>query len=497
METFTASVQIPVKVERLRNKLEDLLGKMSKAVQQREAEIRLLPPDQQMSAINLIEYLTLRSEDIRSLQDELHILGLSSLASSESHIVRQIQAILERLGKSYSKTEISRCDYDRGRKLIKLRSEQLFGEKKDARIPYLMVTFDTEFTDNYRLIKKLLVAGMNVARINCAHDNLEIWENMIGLVRTAIEKEGIPCKVYMDLPGPKMRASILARGRFSGKVRVSEGQEIMLAEREADYDPSDIVIGCDEEGVVSQLQTGNRVLFDDGIIEGKVQAKKDGLAVLKVLRIAKGKPQIKVNAGINFPDTSFQLSSLTQSDRSLLPFICENADLVGYSFLRTKEDLVEFQKELSKFAKRPNVVLKIETAEAVKNFPALLLQGMKENVFGVMIARGDLAVEIGFERLSEIQEEILWISEAAHVPVIWATQVLESLNKSGIATRAEITDASYAAQTECVMLNKGDYIIEGIKTLNDILLRSGGHHVKKRYTFRPMKIAADFFHSNP
>ena len=105
---------------------------------------------------------------------------------------------------------------------------------------------------------------------------------------------------------------------------------------------------------------------------------------------------------------------------------------------------------------------------------------MKEEVFGVMIARGDLAVEIGFERLSEI-EEILWISEAAHVPVIWATQVLETLNKSGIATRSEITDASYASQTECVMLNKGDYIMNVIKTLRDILVRSGGHHVKKRY----------------
>ncbi len=137
--------------------------------------------------------------------------------------------------------------------------------------------------------------------------------------------------------------------------------------------------------------------------------------------------------------------------------------------------------------------LKIETPEAVKNFPSLLIQGMHEEVFGVMIARGDLAVEIGFERLSEIQEEILWISEAAHVPVIWATQVLETLNKSGIATRAEVTDASYAAMAECIMINKGDYIMEVLRSLRDILQRSGSHHVKKRYTFRPMQIAKDFF----
>ena len=114
-----------------------------------------------------------------------------------------------------------------------------------------------------------------------------------------------------------------------------------------------------------------------------------------------------------------------------------------------------------------------------------------------MIARGDLAIEIGFERMSEIQEEILWISEAAHVPVIWATQVLETLNKSGIATRSEITDAAYAAMSECVMINKGDYIINVMKSLNDILKRSGSHHVNKRYTFRPMRIASDFFNKLP
>ena len=118
---------------------------------------------------------------------------------------------------------------------------------------------------------------------------------------------------------------------------------------------------------------------------------------------------------------------------------------------------------------------------------------MRDEFFGVMIARGDLAVEIGFERMSEIQEEIVWISEAAHVPVIWATQVLETLNKSGIATRSEATDAAHAAIAECVMINKGDHVLAVIKTLKDILQRSGRHHAKKRYIFRPMQIAINYF----
>ena len=140
----------------------------------------------------------------------------------------------------------------------------------------------------------------------------------------------------------------------------------------------------------------------------------------------------------------------------------------------------------------PDIILKIETPQAVKNLPELLLRGMQQPVFGVMIARGDLAVEIGFERMGEIQEEILWICEAAHVPVIWATQVLENLNKSGIATRSEITDAAHAAMAECVMINKGSHTVKVIETLKDILHRIRGHHIKKRFTFRQLSIAKDY-----
>jgi pyruvate kinase len=110
-----------------------------------------------------------------------------------------------------------------------------------------------------------------------------------------------------------------------------------------------------------------------------------------------------------------------------------------------------------------------------------------------MIARGDLAVEIGFERLSEIQEEILWLCEAAHTPVIWATQVLEQLNKTGVASRSEITDAYKAAQAECIMVNKGTHLIEVLATLQNVARRSKRHHLKKRYALPPLQIAAAFF----
>jgi pyruvate kinase len=109
-----------------------------------------------------------------------------------------------------------------------------------------------------------------------------------------------------------------------------------------------------------------------------------------------------------------------------------------------------------------------------------------------MIARGDLAVECGYERLAEVQEEILWMCEAAHMPVIWATQVLENLAKGGVPSRAEITDAAMGERAECVMLNKGPYVVEAVRALDDILRRMQAHQAKKKSMLRSLKIADKF-----
>ena len=110
-----------------------------------------------------------------------------------------------------------------------------------------------------------------------------------------------------------------------------------------------------------------------------------------------------------------------------------------------------------------------------------------------MIARGDLAVEAGFERLAELQEEILWLCQAAHLPVVWATQVLDSLAKEGLPTRAEVTDAAMSERAECVMLNKGPFVVEAVRTLDDILGRMESHQHKKTPTLRALGVATAAF----
>jgi pyruvate kinase len=132
------------------------------------------------------------------------------------------------------------------------------------------------------------------------------------------------------------------------------------------------------------------------------------------------------------------------------------------------------------------VVAKVETSEAVKNLPEIIVHGAGQHAFGVMIARGDLAVEIGYARMAEIQEEILWLCEAAHVPVIWATQVLENLVKTGQPSRAEMTDAAMSGRAECVMLNKGPYILDALSALNSVVTRMQAHQTKKTAQFRAL-----------
>lgn len=480
-------------LDNLRAAIGHIYRKLQTTHKRAAAAVTRVHPQQRRSASNLVHYLALRSEDLRDLQDDLHNAGLSSLASSESHVLRQVQAVLQRLGVDIPKKEMSAADFTAGTRLLHQRATTLFGPKLHPNIPHLMVTFDSKLADDYGGVKSLVKAGMNIARINCAHDNPGQWSKMIANVRKAVRATGQPCKIYVDLAGPKIRTVLLGKGRKKGRMKLLEQERFFLAESGADYSKQEKVVGCTLPGVVKDLRPGDRVLFDDGLFEAVVETPGTLMAVLRVSRVSAAKPRLKPEKGINFPDTELTVRCLTDFDKSVLPFAQEHADLVGFSFVRSAADVAELQELLRQGnGKNLPIVLKIETYEAVQNLPALLFQGMEEPVFGVMIARGDLAVEIGFERLSEIQGEILWLCEAAHVPVIWATQVLETLNKRGIATRSEVTDAAYAVHAECVMLNKGNYMLTVMATLQDILQRSGGHRAKKRYIFRPLKIAERF-----
>lgn len=194
---------------------------------------------------------------------------------------------------------------------------------------------------------------------------------------------------------------------------------------------------------------------------------------------------LRADKGINLPDTRLDLPALTPQDLQDLASVVEHADLVGLSFAQSPADVIALHDELRRRG-RPDmpVVLKIETRRGFEALPALLMAAMRAPAYGVMIARGDLAVECGYERMAEVQEEILWACEAAHAPAVWATQVLDSMARTGLPSRAEITDAAMGERAECVMLNKGPYITDAVVMLDDILGRMAGHEYKKNALLR-------------
>ncbi len=481
-------------LEQLDRELASLEQGILDAKKQHQQQLAELPKRCQQAAANLIQYLYFRSEDRKSLQEQLHLYGLSALSNSENHIHRQIQTIRERLGYRYAPEERNSCTYAYSQEQLAANSRELFGEADNPGMPAIMVTFDTGFARDSSTIEALLLHGMNVARINCAHDDEAVWKSMIEQIRSAERATGKSCKIHIDLAGPKIRTRLLGKGQKRGKVKVAVGDQVWLAETTHGFDSEDIVLHPNEEGIIASLELGQRVFIDDGAIGGHISATLPGKVAVSIERVSSKKGWLKEGKGINFPDSRLTIPSLTDFDIECLRFVCEHADTLGYSFVKTPQDIGRLREALQKQGcNAPAIVYKIETPDSVANLPALILEGMKSPPFGVMIARGDLAVEIGFERMGEIQEEILWICEAAHVPVVWATQVLENLHKSGMPTRSEITDAGQAALAECVMINKGAHTIPVLKSLKEIMERTSGRRTKKKFTLGHLHIARDFF----
>lgn len=248
-------------------------------------------------------------------------------------------------------------------------------------------------------------------------------------------------------------------------------------------------IPCTLPEAFEHVAEGQPVWFDDGKIGGTVTGRSpDGIRVrIDVAR--PGGSRLRAEKGINLPETDLRVPALSDADRANIPLVTRLADAVCLSFASSPDDVRALRASLDENGgPEVGIVLKIETRLGFSRLPELLLALMESPApRGVMIARGDLAVECGWERLAEVQEEILWLAEASHTPVIWATQVLESMARTGRPSRAEITDAAMGARAECVMLNKGPRIGDAVTSLADILERMSEHLDKKTTLLRRLR----------
>jgi pyruvate kinase len=252
-------------------------------------------------------------------------------------------------------------------------------------------------------------------------------------------------------------------------------------------------IPCEPPELVGMVRAGESIWFDDGRIGGVVVSTDADASLVRITVAREGGEKLRSGKGINLPESELTFAAFGTCDAAALAFAAAEADIVSVSFIRDPADVHALQERLTALA-RPDlgIILKVETRAGFERLPELLLAALRYPTAGVMIARGDLAVECGFDRLAEIQEEILWLCEAAHVPVVWATQVLETLAKDGRPTRAEVTDAAAAERAEGVMLNKGPFVAEAVALLDDILRRMGTHQDKKSAMFRPLAVAQRF-----
>ncbi len=447
------------------------------------------------SSINLAYYLALRRQDLRQLQIALMPWGLSSLGRIEARVLPNLDAAIATLGAICAQephllpSRPPLAAFFEGDRLLKQHTEEVFGKSPHSRQVRIMVTLPTEAADNYELVRELIQRGTDCIRINCAHDTSAHWLAMINHLRQAEAETGLTCKVFMDLGGPKPRLGKVLLP--TNQQRLHQGDQLQLTcDIPTSPAKNTFQANCTIPEILQQLEIGTRVWIDDGKIGAKVESLFSEGVMLRITHARPKGEKLKSDKGINFPDSLLNLCPLTSKDLQDLDFVATHADMIGYSFVQQATDIellqLELKARLGATWHTPAIIAKIETPEAVKNLPELIVRAAGKQPFGVMIARGDLAVEIGYQRLAEMQEEILWLCEAAHVPVIWATQVLENLVKKGIPSRAEITDAAMAERAECVMLNKGAYITEAVTILDDVLTRMQAHQSKKTPQLRAL-----------
>jgi pyruvate kinase len=326
-------------------------------------------------------------------------------------------------------------------------------------------------TESKEMLSKLLKAGFNVMRMNFSHGDFSEHQNKIDNLVKAVKETGIPAATLQDLGGPKIRTGEFATE--TGKVTIKKGQTFTLTTRNIKGDQNICSINYDK--LPKEAKVGDRIMLDDGKKRLQVTSIKGQDIICKV--VVGG--ELKGRRGVNLPDTDISMSSLTPKDKKDLEFGIKNkVDFVALSFVRRPSDIVELRQILKKNKCEASIIAKIETPQAIKNIDEIIALSD-----GIMVARGDLAIEVPAEDVPLLQKMIIHKCNMFGKPVITATQMLESMIHSPVPTRAEVSDVANAILdgTDAVMLSEettlGEYPLEAvelmakvaIKTENDLL----------------------------
>jgi pyruvate kinase len=554
-------------------------------------------PGHREGARNLIHYLTLREHDLHEVQRELALLGLSSLGRLEPHVVPTLDAVLStlhHLAETRLAPEPELSELDASAAKLAAHTTALLGPARGSNPRRTMVTMPRSAADDYGVVRDLLAAGADVARIDCAHEDVERWTKTIAHVRRASAELDRPCKVLCELAGPGLRTGPIAAGpevvhwtprhdelgnvvqparvllsvrpvqvdrtttnlvleaglldglregdeltfldargrprtlhvsqrttggfvaicrqsawvlsgtqvccvregaelvkgvvgRLPAKaqhIRVAPGEELLLSAHTRLGQPEirgpegEIVsparIGCTRPDVFRDARTGQRIIFDEGRIVGVIRDRTEGLLRIEIVETdaLHGDAELGGGVRIRLPDTELEPAELTEADRASLDVILRHADLLGVSFVRSCRELELVQQELARRdATTLGLVLEIETRRTLEHLPELLVTALRWPAVGVLVAHAELRIELGLERLAVAEEELLRTCEAAHVPVIWATEALgrpaERLPRRG-TDRLDLATTSRAA---CVLLSASRLVANTARELDEVAIR--------------------------
>ncbi len=316
-------------------------------------------------------------------------------------------------------------------------------------------------TDSPKTLRELMTAGMNVARLNFSHGTHESHGQTVQRVRAAAGDENKPIAILQDLAGPKIRTGTIS----NGPIRLEEGSLFTLT-AEPDIDEAGRV-SMNYPRLPQEVQKDALILLADGSIELRVAEIKNQDIICEVIVAG----ELSSHKGINLPGCSLSIEALTEKDKRDLVFgLRQGVDYVAMSFVRRKEDILQIKDIMQSEGKHVPIIAKIEKHEALENIDEII-----DIVDGVMVARGDLAVETALEAVPLVQKTIIKKCNAAAKPVITATQMLKSMVDNPRPTRAEANDVANAVldSTDAVMLSEettiGQYPVEAVETMARII----------------------------
>lgn len=314
-------------------------------------------------------------------------------------------------------------------------------------------------TEGIGQIRKLVKAGMDVARLNFSHGTHAQCKQMTENIRNAENELGKPIAIIADLQGPKIRI-----GKLLQDKKVQKGEKIILTTKK----PLKGEIPIQYKNLPKEVKTGDKLLIDDGCIEVLIKKITDGKT--KIHLETQNDGIIKSNKGINAPDSVITANSLTTKDKKDLKFALKlGVNFIALSFVRDANDMRQLKRLIKKHKGRAQIIAKIERSEALDNLEEIIRESD-----AVMIARGDLGLEIKAESLPIVQKRIIKLANIYAKPVITATQILASMVENPNPTRAEISDAANAVldNTDCLMLSNetsvGRYPVRAVRVLDRV-----------------------------